>query len=254
MAAMLAMDLGVFVSLLEQSTMFRTGQGKSAHDGDLAPGNSKKIGEPEVAAEQQLNDGGRSPPPGGGEGSVPRPERALVWAYALDAGVSRASGVPSPSWLAVGIADVKAGELGIASADEHRCIRGRQQHLGLAARLHLHRRFPNRGLSEPDARYVRRHGVLDDQRFIDTDLCGIHDAGRRDQADHERAVERGRQGDRDDPAGGDRMSIAYDQVSVASGQRPIGRSRAGQSPVPGSACCCRGERAAFGGWPPGAWA
>jgi hypothetical protein len=36
---------------------------------------------------------------------------------------------------------------------------------------------------------------------------------------HERAVERGRQGDRDDPAGRDRMTKAHDQVSVASGRR-----------------------------------
>ena len=46
---------------------------------------------------------------------------------------------------------------------------------------------------------------LDDQRLLETDLRGVHDAGRRDQVDHERAVEHGRQGDGDDLADRDRM-------------------------------------------------
>jgi hypothetical protein len=40
-------------------------------------------------------------------------------------------------------------------------------------------------------------------------------AGRGDPPDHERAVERGRQGDGDDPAGRDRMNqIADDAIAV----------------------------------------
>jgi hypothetical protein len=41
--------------------------------------------------------------------------------------------------------------------------------------------------------------------LIDTELRELHHAGRGDQADHERVVERGRQDDRNDPAGRDRM-------------------------------------------------
>jgi len=60
-----------------------------------------------------------------------------------------------------------------------------------------------------------RYRVLDDERQLDRDLCGVHDAGRRDQVDDERAVERRRQGDGDDPAGRDRMNqIADDAIAV----------------------------------------
>ena len=45
---------------------------------------------------------------------------------------------------------------------------------------------------------------------------GVHDAGRRDPADDECAVERGRQGDRDDPAGRDRMR-GHDAVAIGVG-------------------------------------
>jgi len=35
----------------------------------------------------------------------------------------------------------------------------------------------------------------------------VHHAGRRDQADDERAIERGRQGDSDNPASWDRVKL-----------------------------------------------
>src|SRR5258707_5524237 len=47
---------------------------------------------------------------------------------------------------------------------------------------------------------------LDDQRLLETDLRGVHDAGRRDQADDERKIERPRPGDGKHPAGGARIS------------------------------------------------
>jgi hypothetical protein len=51
----------------------------------------------------------------------------------------------------------------------------------------------------------------------------VHDAGRRGQADDERAVERGRHGVGDDPADRDRMSGSADDpvtVSVATSALP----------------------------------
>ncbi len=51
-----------------------------------------------------------------------------------------------------------------------------------------------------------------DERLIDANLRIVLDASRGDQADHERAVERGWQGDRDDPPVWHRM-ITHDAVS-----------------------------------------
>ena len=51
---------------------------------------------------------------------------------------------------------------------------------------------------------VGRDGVAAWRR-LDRDLRGVHDAGRRDQADDERAVEHWRQSDGDDLTGWDRM-------------------------------------------------
>jgi len=51
---------------------------------------------------------------------------------------------------------------------------------------------------------VGRDGVAAWRR-LDRDLRGVHDAGRRDQADDERAVEHWRQSDGDDLTGRDRM-------------------------------------------------
>jgi len=70
---------------------------------------------------------------------------------------------------------------------------------------------------------------LDDQRLLETDLRGVHDAGRRDQADDERKIERPRPGDGKHPAGGDRISSAtHDAVSdgVAAWSRLRERARA----------------------------
>jgi hypothetical protein len=62
---------------------------------------------------------------------------------------------------------------------------------------------------------LRIESNLQHERIIDRDLWQLHDAGRRDQADHERAVERGQQGDGDDPAGRHRMNqIADDAIAV----------------------------------------
>jgi hypothetical protein len=68
----------------------------------------------------------------------------------------------------------------------------------------------------PDARLTRCHRVLDRQRLVDTNRRGVHDAGCCDQAEHERAVECGRPGDRNDPADRDRMIKARD---FAAGRR-----------------------------------
>jgi hypothetical protein len=86
-----------------------------------------------------------------------------------------------------------------------------------------------RVLVERASKILRTHCVashlsqtFQHERIIDRDLCDDHDAGRRDQADHELAVERGQQGDRDDPAGRDRISGSADDavtVSVAMSRR-----------------------------------
>jgi hypothetical protein len=58
-------------------------------------------------------------------------------------------------------------------------------------------------------------GAMTGLAFLDRDLCDVEHAGRCHQADHERAVERGRQGDGDDPAGGDWMLDSPDQTIIA---------------------------------------
>jgi hypothetical protein len=71
-----------------------------------------------------------------------------------------------------------------------------------------------RRISEPDAGRIGSDSLQQHQRIIDRDLWKLHDAGRCDPADHERAVERGRQGDSDDPAGRNRMNQIAD-VAIA---------------------------------------
>jgi hypothetical protein len=58
-------------------------------------------------------------------------------------------------------------------------------------------------------------GAMTGLAFLDSDLCDVEHAGRRHQADHQRVVERGRQGDRDD-LGRDRMSGDLDAISAGT--------------------------------------